>query len=99
MLENRPRNKRKERKAKVTKLAAQGYELLPPQPLRAGGHAGEARERVWPAARGEEPRRRGRAQGFRVRRLPEQGRRRRREGWHQGLGPLRGVLGPAPLPR
>jgi hypothetical protein len=29
-LENGPRNKQKERKAKVTKLTAQGYELLPP---------------------------------------------------------------------
>jgi hypothetical protein len=30
MLENGPRNNQKERKAKVTKLTAQGYELLPP---------------------------------------------------------------------
>src|SRR5215208_3115399 len=30
MLENGPRNKQKERKANVTKLTAQGYELLPP---------------------------------------------------------------------
>ena len=29
-MENRPRNKLKERKSKVTKLTAQGYELLPP---------------------------------------------------------------------
>ena len=29
MLENKPRNKLKERKAKVTKLTAQGYELSP----------------------------------------------------------------------
>jgi hypothetical protein len=30
MLENGPRNKQKERRANVTKLTAQGYELLPP---------------------------------------------------------------------
>src|SRR5215217_7576805 len=30
MLENGPRNKQKERKASVTKLTAEGYELLPP---------------------------------------------------------------------
>ena len=56
MLENRPRNKLKERKANVTKLTAQGYELLPPnryvlevmqaKPVNEYGPQLEVRDRV-----------------------------------------------------
>src|SRR5215217_1435711 len=56
MLENGPRKNQKERKAKVTKLTAQGYELLPPgryvleimqaKPVNEYGPQLEARNRV-----------------------------------------------------
>jgi hypothetical protein len=56
MLENGPRNKQKERRANVTKLTAQGYELLPPgryvleimqaKPVKEYGPQLEVRNRV-----------------------------------------------------